>query len=261
MGERIKALRLAKSMTQQNLVDAVRKLNGDLSQPQLSAIENGDSERPRALREIAAVLGTTYEGLEAERNLQAPTVPNDSSVIDAAALEKLRVAISHNPELLQKLVEGTESIPQNVGGFLLSKRGARSGRNSTRSRLPVWASAEGGQGAWIVDDHPIAWVERPDFLDGVVGAFAVRLIGDSASPKYEHDDVLLINTARLVKAGDWCLFLKEHSDSGTFAAVKKLVRSTGKAWVVSQLNPVKQFDLPKAEWGKAYKVVGVYTDR
>lgn len=46
-----------KSMTQTQLVMAVRRLGGELSQSDLSAIENDQVERPGALPEIGAVLG------------------------------------------------------------------------------------------------------------------------------------------------------------------------------------------------------------
>jgi phage repressor protein C with HTH and peptisase S24 domain len=57
LGDRIRHARKAKGMTQMQLVAAVKKRGGDLSQPQLSAIEKDEVERPGALPEIAAVLG------------------------------------------------------------------------------------------------------------------------------------------------------------------------------------------------------------
>lgn len=260
VGEKIKRLRLGKpGLTQTKLVEVVRKLGGDLSQSQLSAIERGESPRPRALHELAEALGTTYEELIAD---DAPRTSAPPSTPDNVDVQKVREAIAADPSILKKFLEGQEAALHNVHSFFFPKRGARKGLNNAQRRLPVWSSAEGGRGAWIVNDSPISWVERPDFLEHVVGAFAVRLIGDSASPKYEHDDVLLIDPSRQVKAGDWCLFLKEIGEpTETFAAVKRLVRSTAGHWLVSQLTPAKQFELPKAEWRKAYKVVGAYTDR
>lgn len=59
LGDRVRRARRAKELTQLELVVAVRKRGGDLSQPQLSAIEKGDVERPGCLPELAAVLGMT----------------------------------------------------------------------------------------------------------------------------------------------------------------------------------------------------------
>lgn len=64
LGDRVRRGRQArkingKPMTQVQLVAAVKKLGGELSQSELSAIENDQIERPGALPEIAAVLGLT----------------------------------------------------------------------------------------------------------------------------------------------------------------------------------------------------------
>lgn len=78
-GDRVRRLRTAKGWTQADLVDAVQKAGGKLSQGQLSAIEKGDVDRPGALVELVAVLDTTEEFLldkatsETER---APRRPN-----------------------------------------------------------------------------------------------------------------------------------------------------------------------------------------
>lgn len=59
LGDRVRRARIAKKLTQIKLVAAVRRIGGDLSQPQLSAIENDEIERPGALPELAAVLGVS----------------------------------------------------------------------------------------------------------------------------------------------------------------------------------------------------------
>lgn len=64
LGETVRRLRKAKGMTQAQLSAAVRKRGGDLSQPQLSAIEKDEVENPGALVELAAELGVTAESLK-----------------------------------------------------------------------------------------------------------------------------------------------------------------------------------------------------
>tara|TARA_R110000823_G_scaffold243647_1_gene367836 strand:+ start:424 stop:1059 length:636 start_codon:yes stop_codon:yes gene_type:complete len=63
LGDRIRRARKAKKMTQQQLVAAVKRIGGDLSQSLLSEIENDEVERPGALPEIAAVLGESAADL------------------------------------------------------------------------------------------------------------------------------------------------------------------------------------------------------
>lgn len=57
LGDRIRRARKAKKLTQQQLVAAVKRIGGELSQSLLSEIENDEVDRPGALPEIAAVLG------------------------------------------------------------------------------------------------------------------------------------------------------------------------------------------------------------
>lgn len=63
LGDRIRSARKAKKLTQQQLVAAVKRIGGDLSQSLLSEIENDEVERPGALPEIAAVLGKSAADL------------------------------------------------------------------------------------------------------------------------------------------------------------------------------------------------------
>lgn len=69
LGDRIRRARKAKGLTQVQLVAAVRKRGGDLSQPQLSAIEKDEVERPGSLPELAAVLGVPLPDLLGKASL------------------------------------------------------------------------------------------------------------------------------------------------------------------------------------------------
>lgn len=69
LGETVRRLRKAKGMTQDQLATAVRKRGGDLSQPQVSAIEKDEVENPGALLELAAELGVTAESLKGDSPL------------------------------------------------------------------------------------------------------------------------------------------------------------------------------------------------
>jgi phage repressor protein C with HTH and peptisase S24 domain len=226
-----------KGWTQGQLIKRVRELGGDLSQGQLSSIENGGVEIPRSILQLAEALGTDT------RTLLSGSVPPPT----LRHIGDIDTNVTKDPHTVETPLQ-----------FLRQSGGATRVRKRT---LPVWASAEGGQGAWVVDDNPIAWIETPANLIDVTGGFAVRLVGNSAFPRYEHDDVLMINPTRMVKPGDWCLFLRETRDGEKHAAVKKLIRRTTKAWVVEQLNPPDRLELPREEWQKAFKIVGTQTDR
>jgi hypothetical protein len=123
--------------------------------------------------------------------------------------------------------------------------------------LPVWAAAQGGdQGAMLIVASPIDWIARPRELL-VRDAFAVFLLGDSMSPRYDHGDQLYVHPHRPPRNGDDCLFVQEVDGEGQFLGLAKtLVRATADKWRVRQFNPEREFELDRQRWTKAWKIVG-----
>lgn len=127
--------------------------------------------------------------------------------------------------------------------------------------LPVYASAEGGQGAMVITQDPIDYVKRPSPLLRVTRAFACYVVNDSMSPAYEHGDLLLVHPALPPKPMDDCLFTRPHLDGGLDALVKRLLRAYSDRWKVKQYNPSREFDLKRDEWQQAMVIVGKYRQR
>ena len=121
--------------------------------------------------------------------------------------------------------------------------------------LPVFGSAEGG-GIMILDNEPIEFKERPANLLGVRGAFAVYIVNDSMAPAYEAGDQVHIHPGRPVKPGKDALFISQDEHGVEHVMVKRLAKATEKVWRVQQFNPAKTFDLPRATWQRALRVVG-----
>ena len=125
--------------------------------------------------------------------------------------------------------------------------------------LPVYASAEGGSsGMLITESDRVDWVRRPQPLLKVRDAFAVYVVGDSMEPRYEQGDMILVHPGRPVGVDNDVLLLAQAADGSRAALIKRLVRSSAKAWTVRQYNPPREYDLPRAEWQQAYVVVGKY---
>jgi transcriptional regulator with XRE-family HTH domain len=55
-------------------------------------------------------------------------------------------------------------------------------------------------------------------------------------------------------AGKDHVFLQTQEDGTILALVKRLLRVGATSWKVRQFNPPKDFDLPKAKWGKALMI-------
>ena len=125
-----------------------------------------------------------------------------------------------------------------------------------RRDMPVWAAVQGGeQGAMLITTAPIDWIARPRQLEDV-DAFAVFLIGDSMSPRYDHGDQLYIHPHRPPKGGDDCLFIQQVDETSFLALAKTLLRPGTDKWRVKQFNPEREFDLDRRKWIKAWKIVG-----
>lgn len=127
--------------------------------------------------------------------------------------------------------------------------------------LPVYASAEGGQGAMVITQDPIDYVKRPEPLLRVTRGFACYVVNDSMSPAYEHGDLILVHPALPARPMDDCLFTRPHLDGGLDALVKRLLRAYSDRWKVKQHNPNKEFDLRRDQWQNAMVIVGKYSRR
>ena len=123
--------------------------------------------------------------------------------------------------------------------------------------MPVWASvaAGNGDGEMILTDTPIDYIRRSDHIANAVDPFAFYIVGDSMEERFYQGDQVVVNRALPLRPGDDCVFISQGPDGELRGLVKRLLRSTGDAWKVRQLNPRKDFDLPKRPWAKAYRIV------
>ena len=219
LGQQIKAARKAAGLTQIELVAAVRRRGGDLSQPQLSAIEKDEVERPRCLPELAAVLALPLPALLGIKTTPVPQVP-----------------LFTDPAPRQPAIR-----PGSTGD------------------IPVWASvaAGNGDGEMILTDTPIDYIKRSDHIANAVNPFAFYIVGDSMEERFYQGDQVVVNRSLPLRPGDDCVFIAHGDDGQLRGLVKRLLRSTAEAWKVRQLNPRKDFDLPKRPWAKAYRIVEI----
>jgi transcriptional regulator with XRE-family HTH domain len=59
--------------------------------------------------------------------------------------------------------------------------------------VPLYAAAEGGAGALIIEREPIGSAKRPPILQGVKDGYAIYLVGESMVPEFEPGDTLFVN--------------------------------------------------------------------
>lgn len=224
LGARIRRARKAAQLTQIQLSAAVRRLGGDLSQSQLSAIEKDEVERPGSIVELARALGLTAE------QLLGDTPPQQDSLFATA-----RVIAATTPQ-----------TPPVV-------------HHQIAADVPVWASvaAGNGDGEMLLTDTPIDYIRRSDPIMNAVDPFAFYIVGDSMEERLYQGDQVVVNRSLPLRPGDECVFISQGEDGQLRGLVKRLMRSTADAWKVRQLNPRKDFDLPKRLWTKAYRIVEI----
>ena len=191
----------------------------DVSPQSIQQLEAGIVQRPRYMMELSEVLGLDLrEYVKSGR----------------------RVPISSSTAVPEANASGP--APAVIG----------------RKDLPVYSSAQGGPDGMIVSYEPIEWVERPERLKGVPGAFAMYVVNDSMEPKYRQGDLLLIHPARPVRRGDSVLLIKQAEDGEHSAYIKELVGMTDQTVTLKQYNPARTFKVPKPEVQGLHLVIGAY---
>lgn len=124
--------------------------------------------------------------------------------------------------------------------------------------LPIYAAAEGGDGAMIITFDPIAFTLRPAPLIGVKGGYGMYVVGESMSPAYDPGDTVLVNPHLPATPGRDCVFFHSDGHGEVKATIKRLLRVTATEWKVMQWNPHKEFVLDRKTWGQAQIIVGKY---
>jgi phage repressor protein C with HTH and peptisase S24 domain len=130
--------------------------------------------------------------------------------------------------------------------------------------LPVYASAEGGEGQIIVSPDAMEFIPRPSPVAGVRDAYAVYITGESMIPEFEPGDLAIVNPHLPPIAGVTCIFYGEKAGEAR-ATIKRLRRQTQNAWLVRQWNPPagmkEDFALRRADWPICHRTVGKHSRR
>jgi phage repressor protein C with HTH and peptisase S24 domain len=120
--------------------------------------------------------------------------------------------------------------------------------------IPVRSAARGGgEQEMFLEDGPIGYTPRPANLNGVRGAYAIYMIGDSMEPRYQQGWLLHVNPFKPPTRGRDVVVYK--SDKAVL--IKQFVRWDSDALVLRQLNPERELRIPRAEVAECHLVVGV----
>ena len=175
---------------------------------------------------------------------------------DAAAVNRMlkgerQIKVNEVPAILGYL----KAVPPDNDSPLSQAIQPLPNLSGERAEVPVWASAEAGSdGAMVLVSEPIDYIRRSERMQGVRNPFAFYVIGSSMSPAIEHGTQVVINPSLLPMAERDHVFIQDLPDGTMKAMVKRLIRSTERSWRVRQFNELKDFDLLRTIWSKAYRI-------
>ena len=123
----------------------------------------------------------------------------------------------------------------------------------TLKDLPIRGRAQGGdEGNLSLEENPIDWTYRPADLQGVHGAFAVFVTGDSMIPKYKDQDLAYIHPSKKPRRNRFVLV--ETMDHHGF--IKQFNRWDKDTLILKQFNPEKEIHIARADVRKVMMVIG-----
>jgi phage repressor protein C with HTH and peptisase S24 domain len=129
--------------------------------------------------------------------------------------------------------------------------------------LPVYAAtANSGSGVHQILLSPVEHVSRPEPLARVRDGYGVLVPDDSMSPKFEANDIALVNPHLTPKAGSYCVF----RGGSTEVVIRRIRAVDDEAWHVTEFashdkGARRDYKLKRADWPTAHVTVGVYDAR
>lgn len=214
-GQRIKFVRkeILKLRAQEDLADALTKAGHPVTRGAVGNWEQGQNIGLESLSAISILADINLEWLAYDKG------------------DRPNLTMIDNLEPSNAIVTGTKA-----------ERG---------SIIPLFGAAVGGEdGEFILNGNHLDDVFAPPSLSGIPGAYAVRIVGDSMSPRYEDNDTVYINPKRRAVKGDYVvaqIHVDEHK--APLAYIKRLIQHTSGKLILEQFNPPKilEFDGKQVE--------------
>lgn len=198
--------------------------------------------------ELGAVFGITREAVaQWESNKNSPT---------AGKLGRIAIETQVRAEWLisgQGEIRGTAppmaTLPADPGERARIRDG----------RIPIkglgWGGADGHL-EW--NGEEVGFVDRPPFLAGATGAYAIYHRGSSMVPRYDEGQLLYIDPGRPITKDAYVVvqYYKDGGEATPFVIVKQFVSRSPTITVFRQLNPKKELKIPTRNILAVHRIVG-----
>lgn len=121
--------------------------------------------------------------------------------------------------------------------------------------MPVRAAARGGvDQEMFLEDGPIDWIVRPDYLKNARDPYAMYVVGESMMPRFRPAQLLHVNPHKPPAAGSGVVVVKRNRA----ILVKEFVRRLPEGTVLREYRPVdREFLVETQEIDTIHTVVGL----
>jgi len=129
---------------------------------------------------------------------------------------------------------------------------------SPTNRIPIYGHAAGGSdGSFVMNGERLDDITAPPGLERAIGAYAVYVVGDSMSPRYDSGEIVFVHPGKPCRPRDYVVIqiAPEVEGDPPLGFVKRLVSYTSSKLVVEQFNPVKRIEFDGKLVLKVHRVV------
>lgn len=121
--------------------------------------------------------------------------------------------------------------------------------------MPVRAAARGGvDQEMFLDDGPIDWIARPDYLKNARDPYAMYVVGDSMMPRFRPAQLLHVNPHKPPAPGAGVVVVKRNKA----VLVKEFVRRVTDAVILREYRPAdREFAVALEDLDTLHTVVGL----
>lgn len=240
----LRVLRKKAGLTQAELAEQL-----GLRQGQIGKLEHPDRRLSMDwIERLAPHLGLT------PAEMAAMEAAGDADRVDELEDHLSAPMRSWRPEQRARFVEEAKRHRSREGMYVgADKRVLRAGE--VEDDIPVLSLARGGVAQpMYLEDGPIDWAPRPDYLRRVRDAFAAYMVGESMLPRYRPGQLLFLNPHRPPKSGDGVVVVL--TDDAVL--IKEWVRQDHGDVVLREYQPeMKEFTVPAANVRVVHTVVGL----
>lgn len=121
--------------------------------------------------------------------------------------------------------------------------------------MPVRAAARGGvDQEMFLEDGPIDWITRPDYLRNARDPYAMYVVGDSMMPRFRPAQLLHVNPHKPPAPGAGVVVVKRNKA----VLVKEFVRRAADAVILREYRPTdREFAVALEDLDTLHTVVGL----